>query len=135
MLFINNLLTEFHLSGYFKRRKPPDDNDDDDADGGKNATCQPSLHKYRSRIRCRVSVKGHVNKNFLLLCTLLTVILTLMINGVAGDDRLKRAIEETINSTTPVPPSLPNAGSEYNFLFFLFSFYIRAFLMKSQLRH
>ena len=62
---------------------------------------------------------GHVNKNFLLLCTLLTLNLIISINGVAGDDRLKRAIEEEM-LTAPFPPTLPNDGSKYKFTIICF---------------
>ena len=107
----NHDYTSYHLPrGYFKRRKPPDNNDEED---NENSTCQPSLHKNRYSIRCRFSDKGHVNKNFLLLCTLLTLNLTMLINGVAGDDRLRRAIEENAMSTIPIPPSMPSDGSKY----------------------
>lgn len=111
----NHDYTSYHLPrGYFKRRKPPDDSDDE---GSVNLTCQPSLHKHRDSLRCRFSDKGHVNKNLLLLCTLLTLILTIMINGVAGDDRLRRAIEDNALNTPLIPPTLPNDGSEYKINF------------------
>lgn len=115
---INNYdFTSYHLPrGYFKRRKPPDYNVDED---NENSACPPSLHKNSYSIRYRFSDKGHVNKSFLLLCTLLTLNLTILINGVAGDDRLRRAIEENVMFTTPIPPALPNDGSKYKYnLFF-----------------
>lgn len=113
----NHDYTSYHLPrGYFKRRKPPDENDDEDRN---NTTCQPSLHRYSDSLRCRFSDKGRVNKNFLLSCTLVTLILTIMINGVAGDDRLRRALEDNALHTTPVPSTLPNDGSEYWKKFFV----------------
>lgn len=93
--------------GYFKKRKPPDDAAN---------TCPSSLHRNSfSSIRCRFShTRPHVNTNFLIVCTVLLV--NLMFNGVTASEdalRLKRAIEENIALTIPVPASLPNGGGEF----------------------